>query len=247
MKIIEVDECVYHIHPVYDLYAADKDGNVINTNRKVPLMSRKKTSGYVTCSVRKYGGKPKNYQVHRFVWECHNDIIPEGGVIDHINNIKDDNRLCNLQLFTHQENCKKSAANRDYTFVAKNHENKRCVRATNITTEEVSYFNSMSAVQQHLGINAGIVKMVSEGINNCKTGRSKKDGFSYKFQYVKKEDMPDNYIKSSNLRKNRVPDEDKKKHHMQAMKKWQNKEYKCPRCVKVMKNGSRYLHNKKCK
>ena len=27
---------------------------------------------------------------------------------------------------THQENCKKSAKSRDYTFVAKNHQNKKC-------------------------------------------------------------------------------------------------------------------------
>ena len=49
-------------------------------------------------------------------------------VIDHVNNIKDDNRLCNIQLITQQENCKKSAKRRDYTFAAKNHQNKKCVK-----------------------------------------------------------------------------------------------------------------------
>ena len=75
---------------------------------------------------------------------------------------------------------------RDYTFAAKNHENKKCVKAINNDTNEVSYYNSMYAVQQHLGINVGIVKMVCEGINNCKSGISKKDGKSYKFEYVRK-------------------------------------------------------------
>ena len=51
-------------------------------------------------SVRKYGGIQKRYQVHRFVWECYNGIIPDGKVINHINNDKEDNRLCNLQLMT---------------------------------------------------------------------------------------------------------------------------------------------------
>ena len=105
----------------------------------------------------------------------------------------------------------------------------------------------MYAVQQHLQINAGIVKMVCEGINNCKSGISKKDGYSYRFEYVEKENMPDNYFKSANKRTQRVPNEDKKKHHAQAMKKWQNKEYKCPRCDKMMKNHSRNNHNKVCK
>ena len=43
----------------------------------------------------------------------------------------------------------------------------------------------MHAVQQHLGINAGIVKMVCEGINNRKTDISRIDGHHYKFEYRK--------------------------------------------------------------
>ena len=246
MSNIEIKNCVYKVHPIYDLYASDKDGNVINIIKKRTWV-KKNNSGYMQCSIRKYGGKRKAYYVHRFVWECFNGNIPEGKVIDHINNNKEDNRLCNLQLFTQQQNCKKSATNRDYTFVAKNHENKRCVRATNIITKEVSYFNSMYAVQQHLQINSGIVKMIAEGINNCKSGTSKKNGNSYKFEYIKQDDLPDNYTKSSNKRPQRVPDEDKKKHQMQAVKKWQNKEYKCPKCDKTFKNNYKYVHNKKCK
>ena len=62
------------------------------------------------CCIRKYGSKQKTYQVHRFVWECFNSAIPEGKVIDHINNDNEDNRLCNLQLMTQQQ---KSAKDRD--------------------------------------------------------------------------------------------------------------------------------------
>lgn len=247
MSKIEINECVYKIHPVYNLYAANEAGEVIHIMKKVPLLSNKKHNGYMTCAVRKYTQKGYNaYSVHRFVWECHNGLILDGKVIDHINNVKNDNRLCNLQLLAQQENCKKSAKDRDYAFVAKNHQNKRCVKATNCNTNEVLYFNSMYAVQQYLGINVGIVKMVCEGLNNCKTGISKKDNKHYKFVYVKKEDMPDNYIKSANIRQQRVSDCDKKKHQMEAMKKWQNKEYKCPRCGIVIKNMSKYAHNKKC-
>ena len=247
MSKIEINKCVYNVHPVYDLYAADDQGNVINIIKKIPHKGIKNHIGYLMVSVRKYGGRQKACQVHRFVYECHNGIIPEDKVIDHINNNKEDNRLCNLQLITQQQNCKKSVKVRDYTFAAKNHENKKCVKATNITTDEVLYFNSMYAIQQHLLVNAGIVKMVCEGINNCKTGKSKKDGYSYKFEYVKKEDMSSNYLKSANKRKNRVPEENKKKHQLNAVKRWRNKEYKCPRCDKVMKNGNKQQHNKKCK
>ena len=40
------------------------------------------------------------------------------------------------------------------------------------------------------------------------------DGFSYQFEYVKQDDMPDDYKKSYNKRPKRVSEEDKKKHPM---------------------------------
>ena len=145
-----------------------------------------------------------------------------------------------------QENCKKSAGRRDYTFIAKNHQNKKCVKATNIDTNEISYYNSMYAIFQHLGINAGIVKMVCEGLNRCKTGISKQDNSHYKFEYVNEQDMPDDYKKSANKRPQRVSAEDKKKHQKEASKRWQQKEYECKKCGKTYKNGYKFVHNKKC-
>ena len=94
----------------------------------------------------------------------------------------------NLQLVTHQENCKKSAINRDYTFAAKIIKKK--VKAINCETNEETYFNSMYAAQQHLNINAGVIKMICDKNNNCKTGISKNDQQKYRFKYVKKADMP---------------------------------------------------------
>lgn len=68
-------------------------------------------------SVRKYGNNHyKAYQVHCFVWECFNGWIPEGQVIGRINDNKSDNRLSYLQLVTQQQNCKRFAKKRDYTF-----------------------------------------------------------------------------------------------------------------------------------
>ena len=236
MSNIEINNCVYKVHPVYNLYASDKNGNIIHLVKQVPSIGQKHKSGYMLCMVRKHGQNgQKGYMVHRFAYECFNGKIPDGKVIDHVNNIKDDNRLCNLQLMSHQENCKKSAKRRDYTFAAKNHQNKKCVKATNCDTNEVSYYNSMYAIQQHLSI------------NNCKTGISKIDNHSYKFEYVKKEDMPANFKKSANIRPIRVSVEDKKKHQKEAIKRWQQKEYECPRCGKTYKNGYKFLHKKICK
>ena len=51
--------------------------------------------------------------------------------------------------------------------------------------------------------------------------------------------------KSCDLLK-RLSDEDKKLHHKEAMNKWLNKEYVCPKCGNEMKNSNRRRHNNIC-
>ena len=46
----------------------------------------------------------KFYMVHRLVFETFNGTIPEGLQVNHINEIKSDNRLSNLNLMTPKEN-----------------------------------------------------------------------------------------------------------------------------------------------
>ena len=246
MVNIEINDSVYQIHPIYNQYGANENGEIVNISRKVPMKGRKNHHGYMRCDVRNNVGFKKNYQVHRFIWECYNGIIPEGKQIDHINDIRDDNRLCNLQLLTPKENSKKAAKNRDYTQTVENFKNVKCVKAINIETKEVSYYNSMYAAEKHLGIDHSIVRRVCNGDYGWKSGRSKKDGKSYKFEYVKEEDLPDNYLKYANKRLRRLTVEEKKKSHYEACKKWKKKEWKCPRCDKIIKNNSKYIHNKIC-
>lgn len=64
---------------------------------------------------------------------------------------------------TQRGNCKKSAKNRDYSFAQNNNQNKRPVKAINLSTDEEHYFPILFSVQKNLGINCGIVKMVVKG------------------------------------------------------------------------------------
>jgi hypothetical protein len=50
-----------------------------------------------------YGGKPYRLYVHRIVWAMAHGSWPENE-IDHINGIRDDNRLANLREATRHEN-----------------------------------------------------------------------------------------------------------------------------------------------
>lgn len=58
----------------------------------VPMEDRTNTTGQLHLGV------------HRIVYCWYNRIIPDGMVIDHVNNNKSDNRLENLQLLTPKEN-----------------------------------------------------------------------------------------------------------------------------------------------
>lgn len=244
---IEFDNCVYMTHPLYDLYASDEKANIIHINKKILSRGNQAHNGYFKISVRGYCQSGfKSIYVHRFVWECFYGIIPEGKVIDHINNEKDDNRLCNLQLLSHQDNCKKSAKKRDYSFVANNCKNRRCVMATNKVTNQVTFFKSMYAIKQHLGINAGIVKMVCENTNKCKSGVSKINQERYVFKYIDEKNMPENFKKSANIRPHKFTQEEKKQNQRKSIKNWQNKEFTCPNCKETLKNSNKYNHKKKC-
>ncbi|HHZ94471.1 MAG TPA: HNH endonuclease [Flavobacteriales bacterium] len=57
------------------------------------------SSGYHRISIDK-----KLFKRSRAVWIMHNGSIPDDYQIDHINRVKDDDRLDNLRLLTHQEN-----------------------------------------------------------------------------------------------------------------------------------------------
>ena len=81
----------YWVHPVYDLYGANKDGEVINIHRGAPRKGNYHPNGYLITMVRSIGDiKQKAVRVHRFIYECFNGLIPDNMVIDHINDIKCD-------------------------------------------------------------------------------------------------------------------------------------------------------------
>lgn len=46
----------------------------------------------------------KKYLVHILVWEAFNGVIPDGYECNHINQVRHDNRLDNLNLLTRKEN-----------------------------------------------------------------------------------------------------------------------------------------------
>ena len=97
-KIVSNDFCK---HPIYDRYEVSREGIVRH------VVNKKDIGGYLQIVVRDHG-TIKNYLKHRFIFECfHGKINDVKLVVDHINNIKTDNRLQNLQLITQSQNQKR--------------------------------------------------------------------------------------------------------------------------------------------
>jgi len=90
-----MDECIEHsgflVYP--------KLGIIKNAKGKL-VCSKNKTSGYINFSKDN-----KTYGVHRFIYEAvHNIQLESKQHINHINRIKDDNRIDNLEICSNQQN-----------------------------------------------------------------------------------------------------------------------------------------------
>ena len=63
-KQLVFNECAYYVHPIFNLYAASRDGQIIHIIKLLPSNSHKQGTGYLQCTVRKYGDKnQKTYRV----------------------------------------------------------------------------------------------------------------------------------------------------------------------------------------
>lgn len=86
----------------FERYVTD-DGKVLRYDSKqdklVLCKPCKSRDGY--CRIRYKG---KTFQAHRVIFETFVGKIPQGYELDHINTVRDDNRLENLRLVTHKEN-----------------------------------------------------------------------------------------------------------------------------------------------
>jgi len=71
------------------------------------------TIGYIVISCR-HEGADKRFYAHRLAWFLHHETWPKDQ-IDHINNLRDDNRLVNLREATNAENTKNLKARKGGT------------------------------------------------------------------------------------------------------------------------------------
>lgn len=82
--------------------------SIIKINERI-INGYTSNNRYTSITFHK-NNKQKTFEVHKLVAMAFLNHIPDGTrkiVVDHINNIKTDNRVCNLQLITQRENSSK--------------------------------------------------------------------------------------------------------------------------------------------
>ena len=171
----------FFIHPVYKKYAANEDGEILHVKLRKPRKGNLKNSGYLSFTIYLEKNKNKQYLSHRFVFECFYGLIEKNKQINHINSVRVDNRLKNLEVVTASENIRKSPKNRKFGCYRKN---PKRVTAVNLFTKKETNFDSFYSVYKMLGINPGQVSVICEGKKYCKTATSKINGQKYFFKYL---------------------------------------------------------------
>ena len=164
-----IDGKKYYKHPVFSNYAASKNGNVLSLRSKKIISMVKNGSGYLYFNIYDEKlEKRKNYTQHRFVYEVFRGPIPRCFEVDHINEIKSDNRIKNLQLLSHKHNIEKS----------KN----RPIISINIETGKERRYNSIKTAAIQFDISAGNISKVCR--KKGKSLSSRKNGKKYIFKYL---------------------------------------------------------------
>ena len=158
---------VSNLGRVKSLERIDALGRKVEEKILKPLITR---NGYYLTGLYK-NSIQKFYYVHRLVWEAFNGQIPEGLQVNHINEIKSDNRLGNLNLMTRKENMNYgSRTERSAKKLSK------VVLQFTLDNILVKEYPSTKQVERELGFNQG-------NICSCCNGRLKTAyGFIWRYK-----------------------------------------------------------------
>jgi hypothetical protein len=135
--------------PNFSRYEINLQGQVRNIRTKQILSQRLDKKGYYVLALTNDNEARTTKALHRLLMETFKPVEGMDALtVHHINHIKDDNRLENLQWLTNSENIKEAFEAGIFVGKIKGGNNKKSVRC--IETGEI--FESSAAAARHVGI-----------------------------------------------------------------------------------------------
>ena len=186
MENLNYENEIWKDIPEYEgLYQASNLGRIKSLERIDALGHRLKekilkpsigNSGYYQVCLCKQS-IVNHYMIHRLVWETFNGKIPENIQCNHLNEVKTDNRLENLNLMTPKENVNYGTRNERAGKVLKNGKKSKPVLQFTLEDILIKDYPSIRQVERETGFNQSCI------VNCCK-GKLKQ-AYGYKWKYAK--------------------------------------------------------------
>lgn len=139
----------------------DNKGN----RRKEPkiLKQQLNNKGYPIVTLFK-NRKRKIWKVHQLMWLTWVGKIPEGYEINHISEDKTDNRLCNLNLLSHKENCNWGTRNERSAKARINHPKRsKSIVQKSLDGKIIKIWPSMREIERELEYSNGNISACCKG------------------------------------------------------------------------------------
>ena len=176
-----------YYHPSYSRFFTTDNGGVYNSRTGRELGNKPSKNGFIRISIRPKGSNPISLLKHEFIWEAfNNDESSKYFKIIHIDGDKLNNRPDNLKRILNESSNPEG-------------QNRKIV-AINLTTNENRFFNSIYQASKTLQINAGSIKLISDG--KRKTAKSKLNGNKYSFKYANPNDLNNVKIIKNKIKNN---------------------------------------------
>lgn len=150
-----------------------KNGSLVPINEKIKKSVISRNGYYRVILWKESIGKW--HQMHRLVWEAFNGSIPEGLQVNHINEIKSDNRLENLNLMTPKENTNWGTGIERRAKKQTNGKKSKPVLQYDLNDNLVKEYPSIRQVERETGF-------ANQNIINCCNGKHKQ-AYGFKWQY----------------------------------------------------------------
>lgn len=156
-----------HVFPVGKYFVDTDSGLIYSENRCNPGEYNTLTGfsdgrrGYLKVKLYNINKKGVTLAIHRIVYTVSNNIpYNSTGEINHINGIKTDNRLCNLELVTAKDNVRHSIINKLSESRAHQLTLDDAIQLYGWLVQNYQYYPTQKAIAQAIGYDAKVVRQL---------------------------------------------------------------------------------------